>query len=186
MKRLLFESDVIKSIEKGCLEEWLNCDPVWHTSDVISAIKDTPSAQPEQPSEIQDILNYLDTVLHPIISPEHWNIYSELHDMISMLPSAQPNVPDTNVGDTIYRQAAIDTINELHDKPNAWLDLAIDALENLPSAQTDRKKGRWIPMSNGTYYKCSECGYARMKGDDNFCKECGTDMRKRSEGGKTD
>ena len=49
-----------------------------------------PSAQPEQSSEIQDILEYLDTVLHPIISPDHWNVYSELHDMISMLPSAQP------------------------------------------------------------------------------------------------
>lgn len=47
-------------------------------------------AQPEQPSEIQDILYYLDTVLHPIISPEHWNVYSELHDMISTLQFAQP------------------------------------------------------------------------------------------------
>lgn len=46
------------------------------------------SARPEQPSEIQDILDYLDTALHPIISPEHWNVYSELHDMISMLSSA--------------------------------------------------------------------------------------------------
>lgn len=47
-----------------------------------------------QPSEIQDILNYLDTVLHPIISPEHWNVYSELYDMISTLPSAQPEQPE--------------------------------------------------------------------------------------------
>ena len=39
--------------------------------------------------------------------------------------------------DLIYRQAAIDTINELHDKPNAWLDLAVDTLENLPSAQPE-------------------------------------------------
>ena len=37
--------------------------------------------------------------------------------------------------DVINRQAAIDTINELHDKPNAWLDLAVDTLENMPSAQ---------------------------------------------------
>lgn len=48
-----------------------------------------PSAQPERPSEIQDILDYLDTVLHPIVSPEHWNVYAELHDMISTLPSAE-------------------------------------------------------------------------------------------------
>lgn len=50
------------------------------------------AAQPEQTSEIQDILEYLDTVLQPIISPDHWNVYSELHDMISMLPSAQSEI----------------------------------------------------------------------------------------------
>ncbi len=46
--------------------------------------------------------------------------------------------------DLISRQDAIDTINELHDKPNAWLDLAVEALEKLPSAQP---KQRWIPCS---------------------------------------
>ena len=56
----------------------------------IEAIKALPPAQPEQPLDIQDILDYLDTVLHPIISPEHWNVYSELHDMISDLRFAQP------------------------------------------------------------------------------------------------
>ena len=39
--------------------------------------------------------------------------------------------------DIISRKAAIDAINELHDKPNAWLDLAVDALENLPSAEPE-------------------------------------------------
>ena len=48
-----------------------------------------PSAESNLPFEIQDILDYLDTVLHPIVSPEHWNVYAELYDMISMLPSAQ-------------------------------------------------------------------------------------------------
>lgn len=50
----------------------------------IEALKQT-----EQPTEVQDILQYLDEYLHPIISPEHWSVYSELYDMISMLPSAQ-------------------------------------------------------------------------------------------------
>ena len=59
---------------------------------ITSALNELPSAQPERSSEIQDILEYLDTVLHPIISPDHWNVYSELHDMISMLPSAQPEI----------------------------------------------------------------------------------------------
>ena len=56
---------------------------------VKKKIEELPSAQPEQSSEIQGILDYLDTVLHPIVSPEHWDVYSELHDMTSRLLSAQ-------------------------------------------------------------------------------------------------
>lgn len=59
--------------------------------DMQRMLKDQLDSLPSaQPFEIQEILDYLDTKLHPIISPEHWNIYSELHDMISTLPSAQP------------------------------------------------------------------------------------------------
>ena len=68
---------------------YLESERIIHESDAVEALSMLPSAQPEPPSEIQDILNYLDTALHPIISPEHWNVYSELHDMISTLPSAQ-------------------------------------------------------------------------------------------------
>lgn len=67
--------------------------------EILNSIQQLPSAQPEQSSEIQDILEYLDTVLHPIISPDHWNVYSELHNMISMLPSAQP---ERKTGKWIY------------------------------------------------------------------------------------
>jgi hypothetical protein len=67
-----------------------DCDVVIQND--IETIKALPSVEPEQPSEIQDILDYLDTALHPIISPEHWNVYSELHDMISTLPSAEPEI----------------------------------------------------------------------------------------------
>ena len=38
----------------------------------------------------QEVLNYLDNVLHPIVSPDNWNVYSELHDMIEELPSTDP------------------------------------------------------------------------------------------------
>lgn len=38
----------------------------------------------------QEVLNYLNNVLHPIVSPDNWNVYSELHDMIEELPSAEP------------------------------------------------------------------------------------------------
>ena len=37
----------------------------------------------------QEVLDYLDNVLHPIVSPDNWNVYSELHDMIEELPSAE-------------------------------------------------------------------------------------------------
>lgn len=48
------------------------------------------SAQSEQSTEIQEILDYLDNTLHPIVSPDNWNVYSELYDMISSLSSVQP------------------------------------------------------------------------------------------------
>lgn len=38
----------------------------------------------------QEVLDYLDNVLHPIVSPDNWNVYSELYDMIEKLPSAEP------------------------------------------------------------------------------------------------
>ena len=59
-------------------------------ADCIEALEILPSAQPEQPTGVQDILQYLDEYLHPIVSPEHWSVYSELYDMVSMLPSEQP------------------------------------------------------------------------------------------------
>lgn len=53
-------------------------------------IEQLPSAQSEPSTEIQEILNYLDTTLHPIVSPDNWDVYAELYDMVSRLPSAQP------------------------------------------------------------------------------------------------
>lgn len=59
----------------------------------IETIRKLPSAQPELSGKLERILDFLDTELHPIVSPEHWDVYSELHDMISMLsePSVQPD-----------------------------------------------------------------------------------------------
>ena len=38
----------------------------------------------------QEILDYLDDVLHPMVSPDNWYVYSELHDMIEELPFEEP------------------------------------------------------------------------------------------------
>ena len=76
----------------------------------IGYVETIPSAQPEPSTEIQEILNYLDTTLHPIVSPDNWNVYAELHDMVSRLPSAQPEqrwipcserLPETHAVDVI-------------------------------------------------------------------------------------
>ena len=54
-------------------------------------IEKLPSAQSEQSSEIQDIINYMDTVLHPIVSPDHWDVYSNLYDMVLELCHKMPD-----------------------------------------------------------------------------------------------
>lgn len=56
---------------------------------------------------------------------------------ISALPSARPDVPDTNVGDMISRQAAIEAMRKAKDKSELHRMLV-----QLPSAQPG-----WIPVT---------------------------------------
>lgn len=66
------------------------------------------------------------------------------------------------------------------------IDMAIKALEQQP-----RPKGKWIevfietPEDNYNYgyksQKCSECGEQPMRFNENFCPNCGADMRGDSE-----
>ena len=67
----------------------------------------------------------------------------------------------------------------------------IEDIKELPSAQPERKIGKWIKdkswsegagmgESYGYYWKCNQCNNI-VKGDwsqcgDNFCSECGADM----------
>ena len=48
------------------------------------------------------------------------------------------------MSDLIDRQAAINAIDKLSDEPIGYLEAAIDALVDLPSAQPESK---WIPCS---------------------------------------
>ncbi len=88
--------------------------------------------------------------------------------------------------DTISRQAAIDALAEWHD------EAITNRLNNLPSAQPERKKGKWIERNprnspDCRLIECSECGNAYIVGqninyDDwidgrNFCMKCGADLR---------
>ena len=118
-----------------------------------------------------------------------------LSEVTGELPSAQQDVPDTNVGDMISRKAAIDVLKGL---PTWWADGggyyggaqppmvalldpedAVSAIENLPSAQPERKMGKWIYNSPVTM-KCDQCGFVIKDWDWHrfkFCPNCDCDMR---------
>lgn len=91
-----------------------------------------------------------------------------------------------SMGDLISRQAAVDVINyEL--KYGAVVDqcglkTAYDLIEALPSAQPERKKGKWVRYDGDwlkTMCKCSECGAMvgiNEKYRNLFCYHCGARM----------
>lgn len=82
--------------------------------------------------------------------------------------------------DLISRQAAIDAImcepTDAHYP--SWY---AKRLEQLPSAQPERKKGRWIDMDD--HVMCGCCGATHYGSDKNFCPNCGAKM---GEEGKDD
>ena len=93
--------------------------------------------------------------------------------------------------DSISRQAAIDAAMRYCPDDDGTCSKAdrdirelLDELENLPSAQPERKKGRWIntypdiePNPMFMYGICSECGFEQSISDKlNYCPNCGTQM----------
>ena len=84
------------------------------------------------------------------------------------------------MSDLISRQDAIDAMIMLGIKR------AIPILETLPSAETERKKGKWKPFDltwSRSVYSCTACGKAvdipteMSKPIYNYCPNCGADMR---------
>ena len=110
-------------------------------------------------------------------------------EKLRRLPSAKPDVPDTNVGDTISRKAALDALGE---RPMLWVDddnytlgarnqydsnrLAIETVPSVDAVPVVH--GRWVadPEDDGVY-SCSECGRYEFY-ESAFCPNCGADMRK--------
>ena len=85
------------------------------------------------------------------------------------------------MSDLIDRQAAIDEVAY-------WYGIDVsEALCRLPSAEPERKKGKWIPKRSGRfYYGCSICGEPIPTDNQldyidsdsvHFCPNCGADMR---------
>ena len=111
------------------------------------------------------------------------------------------------MNDLISRQAAIEAVEfgityakainkstgevkELFKEGNKALNEAVERLKELPPAQPERKKGKWLPDNNSLYemrFVCSEChesevvptiGFTKYKPIWDFCPNCGADMRK--------
>lgn len=77
-----------------------------------------------------------------------------------------------------YQTMNLDDAYEL-----GWFDCQ-KYIEELPSAQPERKKGKWVKEKcRGLVYKCSACGnYLDFegvnagRGNANFCPNCGAEM----------
>lgn len=93
--------------------------------------------------------------------------------------------------DTISRQAAIDALEKEKPTPFVNEDGSIDpfgagqqnqwyrdgiAIMNMPSAQPERKKGKWEFIGGyGYQYRCSAC-ITCAEHKTNFCPNCGAEM----------
>ena len=79
----------------------------------------------------------------------------------------------------ISRQAAIDACNN-DDGGHAYGDVIQQRLRLLPSAQPERKKGKWNRMGLNDAFHCLECGatFIVIQGQErmNFCPNCGAKM----------
>lgn len=83
----------------------------------------------------------------------------------------------SDVGDMISRQEILRAFEEMCSCTDyGWDERDFrDLIKNMPSAQPERKTGKWIHKKNiyGAVY-CSECDYELYANDTNFCPNCGS------------
>jgi len=93
--------------------------------------------------------------------------------------------------DTIYRQDALIALSKEVCGDKIWALDARDAIVHLPSAEPERKTGKWIVWGgmdvseNHGRHKCSECGeFALLRYEkllrkeilSDYCPHCGAKM----------
>ena len=85
------------------------------------------------------------------------------------------------MSDLISRQAAIDALDT-----GLWgvewdKALATAMLKDLPSAEPERKNGKYLKTGDPKWIECSECGmhtrYLKKYNVPNFCPACGAYMK---------
>ena len=93
-------------------------------------------------------------------------------------------IKEISMSDLIDRQSAIEAVMECYDNDELF-EVYEEKLRELPPAQPERIKGRWISADaifGGEPFYCSECGENTRdtvmgKPRWNFCPNCGADMR---------
>lgn len=64
-----------------------------------------------------------------------------------------------------------------------YCDDILEIIEKSPTIEPERKKGKWILVtdSNGQHCICDHCGEWKYHQEQKFCGECGADMREEGE-----
>lgn len=112
-----------------------------------------------------------------------WDEPMEYAAAIDMAVEALTNAHDTNA-DIISRRSVLDLIRTFpSEEYNS--KLLYQSVMQMPSAQPERKTGKWIPVEDreipyGLLMECSKCKNRIIINDaleHNYCSECGADMR---------
>ena len=87
----------------------------------------------------------------------------------------------SGTSDLIIRQAVIDLWERYHPYIAVKANEFDRELRKLPSAQPERKPGKWLIREFGDDAQCSECGmYFKdaydSENSDHYCRHCGAEM----------
>ena len=80
--------------------------------------------------------------------------------------------------DLIRRQDAIDSPVKMVSEGLEWIPVYY--IKELPSAEPERKKGKWDDIGGVIRYGCPFCHHSQER-KSNFCPNCGADMRGKEE-----
>lgn len=134
-----------------------------HVEDIIKAIDNTPTAAPEKPQgEYKTACNVLLSLEQIVRSSKGWED-SAVEAVHNAVQTAIKCMHERSIGDLITEEQAIDKLHE-----TGWLP-------RHDKEMTERQQGEW--KLHGMIYYCSVCGHDYEQGGNNFCGNCGADMR---------